>query len=84
MINRVVGLKRMQDVATISRSLSSADALSVDKLQQLMRRMVLERLVSLIPRSLTLDFDGSVIGTARYAEGTAIGFNGKKKGQRSY
>lgn len=30
MIYRVVGLKRMPDVATISRSLSSADALAVD------------------------------------------------------
>lgn len=84
MINRVVGLKRMPDVATISRSLSSADTQSVDKLQGLLRQMVLERLVSLAPRSLTLDFDGSVIGTGRYAEGTAIGFNRKKKGQRSY
>jgi hypothetical protein len=36
-----------------------------------------------LPR-VTLDFDGSVIGTGRYAEGTAVGFNRKKKGQRSY
>jgi hypothetical protein len=33
---------------------------------------------------VTLDFDGSVIGTGRWAEGTAVGFNRKKKGQRSY
>ena len=84
MIYRVVGLKRMPDVATISRYLSSADALAVDKLQTLLRQMVLERLATLNPRSVTLDFDGSVIGTGRYAEGTAIGFNRKKKGQRSY
>ncbi|MGH8613350.1 MAG: hypothetical protein ACREYF_15385 [Gammaproteobacteria bacterium] len=36
-----------------------------------------------LPR-VTLDFDGSVIGTGRVAEGTAVGFNRKKKGQRSY
>ena len=33
---------------------------------------------------VTLDFDGSVIGTGKSAEGTAVGFNRKKKGQRSY
>lgn len=36
-----------------------------------------------LPR-VTLDLDGSVIGTGRFAEGTAVGFNRKKKGQRSY
>ena len=36
-----------------------------------------------MPR-VTLDFDGSVIGTGRFAEGTAVGFNKNKKGQRSY
>ena len=34
--------------------------------------------------TLTIDFDGSVIGTSRHAEGTAVGFNKAKKGQRSY
>jgi hypothetical protein len=33
---------------------------------------------------VTLGFDGSVIGIQRLAEGTAVGFNRKKKGQRSY
>ena len=31
-----------------------------------------------------MDFDGSVLGTCRHAEGVANGFNKKKKGQRSY
>jgi hypothetical protein len=31
-----------------------------------------------------LDFDGSVLITGRHAEGTAVGFNRKKKGARSY
>ncbi len=35
-------------------------------------------------KQVTLDFDGSVISTRRFAEGTAIGFNKKKKGERSY
>jgi hypothetical protein len=33
---------------------------------------------------ITLDFDGSVLSTQRRAEGTAVGFNQKKKGARSY
>jgi hypothetical protein len=49
-----------------------------------MRDLVLERLALLGLVTITLDFDGSVIGTGRAAEGTAVGFNRKKKGQRSY
>ena len=45
---------------------------------------MLDRLRLLSLCRLTLDFDGSVIGTGRFAEGTAIGFNRKKQGQRSY
>ena len=45
---------------------------------------VLQRLETLKLSRLTLDFDGSVIGTCRFAEGSAVGFNRKKKGQRSY
>ena len=33
---------------------------------------------------VTLDYDGSVLSTGRHAEGTAVGFNRKKKGARSY
>jgi hypothetical protein len=31
-----------------------------------------------------MDFDGSVLSTGRSAEGTAVGYNKSKKGQRSY
>jgi hypothetical protein len=31
-----------------------------------------------------VDFDGSVLSTGRFAEGTAVGFNKRKKGARSY
>lgn len=83
-VQRAVGLKRLPDVATISRALSSADPHSVVRLQTLVRELVLERLEALRPATVTLDFDGSVLSTARFAEGTAVGFNRKKKGQRSY
>jgi hypothetical protein len=36
------------------------------------------------PARITLDFDGSVQSTKRHAQGTAVGFNKKKKGARSY
>ena len=44
----------------------------------------MERLVAERFASVTLDFDGSVLSTGRHAEGTAVGFNKKKKGARSY
>ena len=44
-----------------------------------MERLTVERF-----STVTLDFDGSVLSTGRHAEGTAVGFNKKKKGARSY
>lgn len=84
MVKRLLGLTRLPDVSTVSRCLSSMDAQSVSQLQALISRGVLERLASLSLPRVTLDFDGSVLSTGRFAEGTAVGFNKKKKGQRSY
>jgi DDE family transposase len=84
MVHRILGLNRLPDVATVSRILASADADGVACLRQLCRQLDLERLAQLDLRRITLDFDGSVIGTGRRAEGTAVGFNRNKKGQRSY
>ena len=84
LIQRVLGLKCLPDVATISRMLKDADAKSVDKLRQLLGEMVLTRLASCALPRITLDFDGSVQSTKRRAEGAAVGFNKKKKGARSY
>jgi Transposase DDE domain group 1 len=84
MVHRVLGLNRLPDVATVSRILASADSDAVACLRQFGRQLILERLASLNLRRITLDFDGSVIGTGRRAEGTAVGFNRSKKGQRSY
>lgn len=84
LVQRVLGLKRLPDVATLSRMLKEADQQSVDKLRQLLSDMVLTRLRSLALPRITLDFDGSVQSTKRRAEGTAVGFNKKKKGARSY
>ena len=84
LVLRLLGLKRLPDVATLSRQLAAMDEKSVEQLQGLQQRLVLDRLRLMTLARITLDFDGSVIGTGRFAEGTAIGFNRKKKGQRSY
>jgi hypothetical protein len=84
MIKRVLGLKRLPDVATISRMLKDADRKSVERLRRLLRGLVVDRLGKLALPRITLDFDGSVQSTGRRAEGTAVGFNKKKKGARSY
>ena len=84
LVKRLLGLKRLPDVSTVSRFLKEAGAKSVENLRRLLREMVLDRLESVAPARLTMDFDGSVQSTKRHAEGTAVGFNKKKKGARSY
>ena len=84
MVKRLLNLKKLPDVATISRTLSDMDDKSVSRYLAMVNTLVLNRLSSLSLARVTLDFDGSVISTGRYAEGTAVGFNRKKKGQRSY
>ena len=84
MVRRVLGISRLPDVATISRTLAGMDLRGVDHLRKLNRQLVTDRLHRLGLARVTLDFDGSVIATGRFAEGTAVGYNCKKKGQRSY
>jgi hypothetical protein len=84
MVKRVLGLKRLPDVATVSRALKLMDQDSVLNERALNRAIVRERLEAIRPARVTLDFDGSVSGTGKKAEGTAAGYNKKKKGQRSY
>lgn len=84
MVQRLLGLKRLPDVATLSRMLKEADEQCVRHLRHLLRDMLFERLASLGLARITLDFDGSVQSTRRHAEGTAVGYNKKRKGARSY
>jgi hypothetical protein len=84
MVKRLLGLCQLPDVATLSRALAQADHSGVEKMRQLCRELAVERLRSLGLRRVTLDLDGSVQSTTRWAEGTAVGFNKKKKGARSY
>ena len=84
LVQRVLGLKRLPNVATLSRLLKEADEKSIAKLRGVLRRLVLDRLQTSALKRITLDFDGSVQSTTRRAEGTAVGYNKKKKGARSY
>ncbi|MFQ5433226.1 MAG: IS1380 family transposase [Nitrospinota bacterium] len=84
LVKRLLGLNQLPDVATVSRTLKEADAQSVAALRSLLGEQVFHRLQILAPARVTLDFDGSVQSTKRQAEGTAVGFNKKKKGARSY
>jgi hypothetical protein len=84
MVHRLLGLTRLPDVATVSRTLAGLDNTAIVNLRQLVRQRVLEQLGAMALARITLDFDGSVLSTGRFAEGTAVGFNRKKKGQRSY
>jgi hypothetical protein len=79
-----MGLRKLPDVSTISRALSQMECEGVENVRELSRSLVIEGLKrECLPR-LTLDFDGSVQSTKGHAEGTAVGFNKKKKGSRSY
>lgn len=84
LVARVVGLRKLPDVATLSRGLKKADTQGVENMRALVRDLVLDRLEYEQFARITTDFDGSVQSTTGHAEGTAVGFNKKKKGARSY
>ena len=84
LVKRLLGLNAIPDVGTISRTLKDADQRSVRSLRRMLREIVLKRIRTSLLFRITLDFDGSVQSTGRFAEGTAVGFNKKKKGARSY
>jgi len=84
LVLRLMGLRKLPDVSTISRSLSKIEYHEIEKGRALSRTMVIEGLKREDLPRLTFDFDGSVQSTKGHAEGTAVGFNKKKKGARSY
>jgi len=84
LVQRVLGLKIIPSVSTLSRTLMEFDDRAVEAHHALNRSMVIERLQHLSLRRMTLDFDGSVSSTTKHAQGSAVGFNKQKKGARSY
>jgi len=83
-VERILGVTELPDVSTVSRNLNAVDPGSVDRVRDLNRELVLNRLVKEVLRRVTIDFDGSVLSTKRHAEGSAVGFNKLHKGRRSY
>ena len=81
---RLMGLRKLPDVSTVSRALSQMEPQGIENVRELSRTMVIEGLKRERFNRLTLDFDGSVQSTKGHAEGTAVGFNKAKKGARSY
>jgi hypothetical protein len=81
---RVVGWSRLPDVSVLSRFLARCGQRCAAALRRVLRELVLERLALMRLARVTLDFDGTVQGTDRAAEGTAVGYNRRNKGQRSY
>ena len=85
LVRRVLGLRRLPNVSTVTRALRNMDEGVVENLRNLKTSLVLERLLRCGTNRVTLDFDGSVLSTkSRTTEGTAIGYNRNAKGQRSY
>jgi hypothetical protein len=84
LVLRLMGLRKLPDVSTISLALSQMEPEGVEKVRELSRSLVIEGVKRERLFRLTLDFDGSVQSTKGHAEGTAVGFNRSKKGARSY
>ena len=84
LVLRLMGLRKLPNVSTISRALSQMETKGIENVRHLSRSMVIEGLQRENFPRITMDFDGSVQSTKGHAEGTAIGFNKKKKGSRSY
>jgi hypothetical protein len=85
LVLRTLGLRRLPNVSTLTRTLRAFDHNVIERLRRLMRNLVIETVAMFQLARITLDFDGTVISTkSRSTEGTAVGFNPKSKGNRSY
>jgi hypothetical protein len=84
LVMRFLGMNSIPSAATLSRFLANVDSATADKMVEVIEAIVLQRLRELNLKRVTIDFDGSITPTNGHLEGTAVGFNPKKKGQRSY
>ena len=60
LVCRLVGVSKLPDVSTISRTLSAADTRAAENLRVMLRDLVVERLAEEKLARVTMDFDGSV------------------------
>ena len=68
---RLLGLTHVPTVSTISRQLSTVDVRSIRGIERLQQNMVTDALTREQLAIITIDFDGSVLGTCRHADGVA-------------
>jgi hypothetical protein len=80
MTKQLHGLNSLPD----DSRLKSVTQEHVDNLATLIQKLVVDRCAEEKLTRITSDFDGSVISSKRYAEGSPIGYYKKNKGQRSY
>ena len=83
MLARTLGLRWLPSVSALSR-LDRAPAAIIERLRGFVRDGIVERIRASGLRRVTLDFDGTVQSTRRRAEGSAVGYNSHRKGERSY
>ena len=84
LVKRFLGMNFIPSASTVSRVLASVDSNTADMMVKVVESIPLQRLRDLKIKRVTIDFDGSITTTNGHLEGTAVGFNPKKKGQRSY
>lgn len=84
LVHRLVGVSRLPDERTVSRTLARTSRVEEERFDALISTLVTERLQQEEFGEVFLDFDGSVISTAGHAEGSAVGYNKARKGERSY
>ena len=80
LVCRLLGVENIPTCSTMSRRLAELDEISVSKVRGCNRDIILQRLKEEHLPRVTLDSDGSVLSTSRKAQGTAVGYNKKKKG----
>jgi len=84
LVPSVVGVHRLADTSTLTRRLAQAGPESVVAARAELRTLVTERIAKEKLARVTCDFDGSVLTTRGRTEGSAIGYNRKRRGARSY
>ena len=84
LVHRLVGVSVLPDERTVNRTLGSVSGAEEERFDELIGTLVTERLARQRFKRVFIDFDGSVISTAGHAEGSAVGFNKARKGERSY
>ena len=73
LVLRILSVRGMSTASTLSRQLNALGDRIIGLFELLQQRLVLDALEREQLSRITLDFDGSVLGTCRHAEGVASG-----------